>query len=161
MHNRQGLRPGLLWSALLDFDLWPIYLLGLTWPIPGTPITAYLTLNLKNLGFDTFQTNLLSVPSWVLFLLQLVFWTWVSEKINNRFSIVLMCQIYFLPLVIALELLPANASPWAWYAVSSLLVGHPYIHAILGNFHSRLDSPLDPIHSPFPFPFLETRMNIL
>jgi len=132
MHNRQGLTPKLLWQALCDFDLWPIYLLGLTWTIPAQPVTAYLTLNLKQLGFDTFQTNLLTVPAWVLFGLQLLFWTWMSEKINNRFIIVLVCQIWLFPLILALELLGAKASPWAWYAVSALVVGHPYIHAILG-----------------------------
>ncbi|KAH8883440.1 MFS general substrate transporter [Thozetella sp. PMI_491] len=133
MHNRQGLTPSLLWAALTDFDLWPIYILGLTWSIPATPVTAYLTLNLKALGFDTFQTNLLTVPAWFLFLIQLIFWTRVSETINNRFLIVLMCQIYMLPLVIALEVMPPTASPWAWYAVSALLVGYPYVHAIIGT----------------------------
>ena len=124
MHNRQGLTLKLLWEAVSDYDLWPVYLLGLTWSIPAQPITAYLTLNLKALGFDTFETNLLTVPAWVLFLLQLIFWTWVSEKITNRFLIVLMCQFYMLPLVIALEVLPASASPWAWYALSALVRRH-------------------------------------
>ncbi|KAK3941788.1 major facilitator superfamily domain-containing protein [Diplogelasinospora grovesii] len=137
MHNRQGLTPSLLWEALVDYDLWPIYLLGLTWSIPAQPTIAYLTLNLKGLGFGTFQTNLLTVPAWVLFLLQLIFWTWISERINNRFLIVLVCQIWMLPLLLALELMPANASPWAWYAVSALLVGYPYVHAILVAITSR------------------------
>ncbi len=132
MHNRQPITPRRLWNAAKDFDLWPIYIIGLTWTIPATPITAYLTLNLKALGFDTFQTNLLTVPAWVLFLLQLLFWTWVSERWNNRFACVLFCQIWCLPLVLALELLPASASPWTWYALSALLVGYPYVHAILG-----------------------------
>jgi hypothetical protein len=136
MHNRQGLTPKLLWEALIDYDLWPIYILGLTWLIPQQQVNGYLTLNLKTLGFDTFETNLLTVPGYVLFLLQLIFWTWLSEKINNRFLIVLMCQLYMLPLVITLEVLPDTASPWAWYAPSALLVGFPYIHAILGT-----DSP--------------------
>ncbi|KAB5585756.1 major facilitator superfamily domain-containing protein [Coniochaeta sp. 2T2.1] len=137
MHNRQGLTLGLLWEALKDFDLWPIYLLGLTWSIPQQQVSSYLTLNLKQLGFDTFETNLLTIPGYFLFLLQLIFWTWVSEKINNRFLIVLMCQFYMLPLVIALEVLPDSASPWAWYAPSALLVGYPYIHAILVALTSR------------------------
>jgi hypothetical protein len=131
MHNRQGLTLTLLWDALKDYDLWPVYLYGITWQIAATPITAYLTLNLKTLGFDTFQTNLLTVPAWFLYLLQLLFWTWLSEKINNRFLCVLITQLWYLPLVIALELLPATASPWAWYAVSALLIGHPYTHAIV------------------------------
>ncbi|KAH8906744.1 MFS general substrate transporter [Coniochaeta sp. PMI_546] len=137
MHNRQGLSLKLLWEALIDYDLWPVYILGFTWSIPQQQVSSYLTLNLKQLGFDTFQTNLLTIPGYVLFLLQLILWTWVSEKINNRFLIVLMCQFYMLPLVIALEVLPNTASPWAWYAPSALLVGFPYIHAILVAITSR------------------------
>jgi hypothetical protein len=133
MHNRQGLTPSLLWAALTDVDLWPVYLLGLTWGIPQQQVSQYLTLNLRSLGFDTFETNLLTVPAYVLFLIQLIFWTWVSEKINNRFLIVLFCQFYMLPLIIALEVMPAHTTAWAWYAVSALLVGYPYIHAILGK----------------------------
>ncbi len=136
MHNRQGLTLWLLWDALLDYDLWPVYLLGLTWSIASVPITAYITLNLKAIGFNTFEINLLTVPAYVLFLIQLIFWTWVSEKINNRFGIVMVSQIWFLPILIALEVLPFNASPWAWYALSALLLGYPYIHAILGMQHA-------------------------
>jgi hypothetical protein len=112
--------------------MWPIYLLGLTWSIPTTPITAYLTLILKGLGWNTFQTNLLTIPAYILFLLQLIFWTWVSEKINNRFLIVLFCQIYMLPLLVALEVIPTNDNPWIMYTLSILMVGYPYIHAIIG-----------------------------
>lgn len=139
MHNRQGLTLTLLWEALCDYDLWPIYILGLTWSIPATPVTAYLTLNLKSLGFNTFETNLLTIPAYVLFLIQLLWWTWVSERWNNRFAIVLISQVWCLPLVLALELLPSNASPWAWYTCSMMLVGYPYVHAILGT------SPLPPV----------------
>lgn len=68
--------------------MWPIYLLGFTWTTPHTCATVYLTLMLRGLNFDTFETNLLTVPAHVLFITQLVFWTWVSEKINNRCMIV-------------------------------------------------------------------------
>ncbi|KAI3392000.1 hypothetical protein diail_6353 [Diaporthe ilicicola] len=137
MHNRQGLTLTLLWEALCDYDLWPIYLLGITWTIPATPITAYLTLNLKSLGFDTFGTNLLTIPAYVLFGIQLLWWTWVSERWNNRFGIVLVSMIWCFPLVLALELMPSRASPWAWYACSALLVGYPYVHAIIVGITSR------------------------
>ncbi|KAI9757713.1 MAG: hypothetical protein M4579_003338 [Chaenotheca gracillima] len=137
MHNRQAISFSRLWEALKDYDMWPIYLLGLTWGIPNTPIANYLTLTLRSLGFDTFETNLLTIPAYVLFLVQLIFWTWVSEKVNNRFLIVLFCQVWCLPLLIALEILPANASQWARYTLSIMLVGYPYIHAILVAITSR------------------------
>ncbi|KAM5344337.1 hypothetical protein ACJ41O_012874 [Fusarium nematophilum] len=137
MHNRQGLTLPLLWSALMDWDLWPIYLMGITLLLPIRPIMAYLTLNLRNLGFDTFQTNLLTIPAFTLFIIQLLSWSWVSEKINNRFIIVLFYSVWIFPLYLALLLLPADASSWARYAVTALIIGYPYVHSILVGLTSR------------------------
>jgi len=70
MHNRQAITFRKLWLTLSDYDMWPMYIIGLTFLIPFTPPTAYLTLTLKNLGFNTFQTNLLTIPSSVIFIIQ-------------------------------------------------------------------------------------------
>ncbi|TVY27419.1 putative transporter [Lachnellula hyalina] len=139
MHNRQAITPKLLWESLIDFDMWPIYLIGLTWTVPMTPPMNYLTLTLKSLGFSTFNTNLLVIPSSVLFMIQLLFWTWLSEKLNQRFLIGLVSQIWVIPLLIALEVLPAHVphAQWVRYAISSLIVGYPYVHAILVAITSR------------------------
>lgn len=66
MHNREGLTLKLLWKSLCDYDLWPLYLIGLTNHIPYATPTSYLTLTLKGMGFSTFQTNLLVIPSQLL-----------------------------------------------------------------------------------------------
>ncbi|KAL8735845.1 MAG: hypothetical protein Q9181_002674 [Wetmoreana brouardii] len=138
MHNRQAVTPRLLWEALKDYDMWPIYLLGFTWTTPNQCVNAYLTLILRSLKFDPFETNLLTVPAYVLFILQLVFWTWFSEKINNRYLIILMCQIWMFPLLVGLEILPAGmAHAWGRYALSVMMVGFPYVHAILVAMTSR------------------------
>ncbi|KAF5710084.1 tartrate transporter [Fusarium mundagurra] len=137
MHNRQGLTLKLLWDALMDYDLWPLYMISWTMLIPTNPVTAYLTLNLKALGFGTFETNLLTIPGYVLFLAHLILISWYSEKINNRMAILLYYSFWCFVLLLTLELLPANASPWAWYSATILMIGFPYIHSINVSLTSR------------------------
>lgn len=137
MHNRQALSFQYLWYSLTDYDMWPIYLIGLSWLIPNNPMTQYLTLQLRAAGFDTFETNLLTIPAYVLFILQLLWWTWVSEKTGQRFLTGLVSQIWALPLLIALETISKSTGHWIKWALSTLLVGHPYVHAILVAITSR------------------------
>lgn len=137
MHNRQALSPKMLFYSFLDYDMWPIYLLGLSWLIPNNPMTQYLTLQLKAAGFKTFETNLLTIPAYVLFIVQLLFWTWVSEKTNQRLLTALVSQIWALPILVALETLKTGTGPWVKWALSTLLVGHPYVHAIIVAITSR------------------------
>ena len=137
MHNRQALSLRYIWYSLTDYDMWPIYLIGLTFLIPFFPMTAYLTLQLKAVGFDTFETNLLTIPAYCLFIIGLLFWTWVSEKTNQRFLTGLVSQIWALPILVALETIPGSASHWSKWALSTLLVGAPYVHAINVAITSR------------------------
>lgn len=137
MHNRQALNPRQLWLSLIDYDMWPIYLIGLSWLVPNYPMTQYLTLQLRAAGFGTFESNLLTIPAYVLFIIQLLWWTWVSEKTNQRFLTGLVSQIWALPLLIALETLSTRASHWMKWALSTLLVGAPYVHAIIVAITSR------------------------
>lgn len=145
MHNRQGLTLKLMWESIMDYDLWPMYLMSVTLLVPTGPVAAYLTLFLRSLGFDTFEVNLLSIPPTVLFLIQLIFWSWVSERINNRMAIVLFYSVWIFPLLMALELLPSTASAWSWYAVTVVILGYPYVHSINGQ-----SDPYS-FHHPFEF----------
>jgi hypothetical protein len=47
MHNREGLSALLLWKAFKDYDLWPIYLIGLTFGLAGYPISNYFQLSMS------------------------------------------------------------------------------------------------------------------
>ncbi|RAQ68940.1 transporter [Aspergillus flavus] len=137
MHNRQAVTPKMLWEALCDYDMWPIYLLGLTWMIPNSPATSYITLQLKSLGFDTFESNLLTIPAYVIFIINLLVWTWISERFYQRLILGVGSMIWCLVLLIALETLPDNASPWARWIINVLLIGAPYVHAIIVAMTSR------------------------
>lgn len=63
MHNRQAVNLARLWKCLRDYDLWPLYMVGLTNYIPAQPPQNYLALILRGLGFSTFNANLLTIPS--------------------------------------------------------------------------------------------------
>ncbi|KAI9690820.1 MAG: hypothetical protein M1822_008439 [Bathelium mastoideum] len=137
MHNRQAVGPSLFLHALADYHMWPIYLLGLSWLLPSQPMTQYLTLQIKSLGFNTFQTNLLSIPAYVIFIIVLILITPFSEWINQRFLVALLSQIWVLPLLIALEVLSPNASGWSRWILITLLYAEPYAHAIIVAITSR------------------------
>ncbi|KAJ5624293.1 hypothetical protein N7510_000602 [Penicillium lagena] len=137
MHNRQAVTPKMLWHALCDYDMWVIYLLGLTWMVPTVPATSYITLELKALGFSTFQTSLLTIPAYVLFIVNLLFWTWVSERFNQRLLLGAVAELWVLAALIGLEVMPDSASAWSRWACISLVISMPYIHAVVVAITSR------------------------
>ncbi|KAJ5288524.1 transporter [Penicillium angulare] len=137
MHNRQPVTPKMLWKALKDYDMWIIYLVGLTWMIPNTPAASYISLELKSLGFSTFHTNLLTIPAYVIFIINLLWITWVSEKFNQRLLLGAFAEFWAIVLLIALEVLPDGASAWARWVLITLLISMPYVHAIVVAITSR------------------------
>lgn len=53
MHNREGLSLSLLWKSFKDYDLWPLYIIGLTFGLAGYPISNYFQISMS-----TFCSNL-------------------------------------------------------------------------------------------------------
>jgi hypothetical protein len=61
----------------------PLYIIALTFHIPSGPPDQYLTLTLRHLGFDKFNTNLLSIPP-AVFLIINVSRNSPQDKIQDR-----------------------------------------------------------------------------
>ncbi|KAH8826971.1 major facilitator superfamily domain-containing protein [Flagelloscypha sp. PMI_526] len=120
MHNRQGLSPKMIWESLKDWHLWPIYALGATHMIPTNPPQTYMTLTLRNLGFSTTISNLLSIPAQ----------SWFSEHIDSRVGATVILQFWMLPILAALTTFNKQTSHWAWWTLVTLAVGFPYVHPI-------------------------------
>jgi hypothetical protein len=125
MHNRQAVDFKLLWESLKDYDLWPIYIIGLTFLIPGGPPDAYLTLTLRQIGFNTFDANLLSIPTQVIGAITMLTLTYYSEIFNERVFMGIFSQLWLLPNVLALLVLPDNVGQWAKFAVLTVLLSYP------------------------------------
>ncbi|GAA6038163.1 hypothetical protein JCM8097_005772 [Rhodosporidiobolus ruineniae] len=137
MHNRQALNLSLLWKSLCDYDLWPLYVIGLTFGIAGYPLGNYFQLSMKELGFSTVNANLLSVPHIVISIFNLITLTLLSEAVNNRTWVSMIENWWFLIFYIPLVVLKDPISPWVWFALATLVLGYPYSHAIQVAWASR------------------------
>ncbi|KLO13961.1 MFS general substrate transporter [Schizopora paradoxa] len=137
MHNRQGLTLRMMYDSVADWRMWPLYILGLVHQIPVGPPQTYLTLSLRNLGFTTTQTNLLSIPSSFIGIATMVIATYVSEIYNSRILATVSLQFWALPLLIALYTFTTHTSQWVYFVVVTLITGYPYVHPIQVAWASR------------------------
>ncbi|KAI4526624.1 major facilitator superfamily domain-containing protein [Schizophyllum commune] len=137
MHNREGLSIKMLLTSLSDWRLYPLYALGITHMMPSGPPQTYLTLSLRNLGFTTTESSLLTIPSTVIGGIGLVLTAIMSEVVDSRVAATIVAQIWTLPLLIALYTFDQSTSQWVYFAVVTLIAGFPYVHPIQVAWASR------------------------
>ena len=140
MHNRQAITPKMLWQSLSDYDLWPIYAIGMLFEIPASPPKAYVSLSLKHLGFDAFQITLLNVPITVLTAINLLWITALTERVGQVAIMGILTQLWVLPLLIVDLKAINHISAWAQYAVTLLLVAQPSMQAAQVAWCSRISN---------------------
>ncbi|ORY90782.1 major facilitator superfamily domain-containing protein [Leucosporidium creatinivorum] len=137
MHNRQYITLRDLWKSFSDVDHLPLYALGLTTYIATGTVNAYFSLTLKSLGFSTFNTNLLIIPSQILFIINNLGLSFLSRKLNERTIVASLGSWWQFPLMLALVLIPDSTGAWQKYAILTLILGYPYAHPILVSWNSR------------------------
>jgi predicted MFS family arabinose efflux permease len=122
----------------LDYDLWPVYLIGFIAYIPTGTIGLYLTILLKRLGWSTFNVNLLTIPHNLLHILGLLYITKLSEHIDERSLVALVVPVWLLPLLAILCWWQGSMiNAWGTWLLCNLILGAPYIHAICVSWVSR------------------------
>lgn len=139
MHNRQPITPKLLWASLKDYDMWPLYVIGLAFQIPVVPPSQYFTINLRRLGFNVIITNLLTIPPAFVSACLLLLITYLSEKWNERSLTASIVQFWKLAFLIVLYLVDiSKINQWLAYAVLALLLSSPSGKATLHTKHESL-----------------------
>jgi len=98
---------------------------GLMFSIPVSPPSTYLTLSLRNLGFDTFQTNLLTIPSSIGSIVMMFGITLMSETFNERTFMSMAEGLWALPFLLALHNLPDSPNQWHYYGIATGLLSFP------------------------------------
>ncbi|KAF7559615.1 hypothetical protein G7046_g4545 [Stylonectria norvegica] len=137
MNNRTAVSFKGILKTIVDPDLLPIYILGLFVWIPFQPTANYMSLTLRNLGYSVFESNVLAIPSYILFAINVVIVGWVSERFNERLLVSASSNIWMLPFFIGLIAIKPDASPWVRYALLTGINSLPYTHSILVSLVSR------------------------
>lgn len=124
-------------STWLDPSLWGLYLIGLIAYIPATPVQGYITLTLGDLGFKTFDINMLTIPSAVLQIITMLLLARSSRYFNERTLHCMFGEFWVMPLLVALITLPDGGRQWGRYSLVTLISGYPYFHPIVTSWISE------------------------
>ncbi|KAJ4993661.1 MFS transporter [Stagonosporopsis vannaccii] len=126
-----------IWEAWKDPAMWGLYFIGLIAYIPASPVQGYLTLTLKRLGFSTFNSNMLTVPSAVLQIITMLTLAYSSDYFNERTLHILFGEFWIMPLLIALLTLPDGGREWGRFTLITLISGYPYFHPLVSSWISE------------------------
>lgn len=141
MNNREAVDWKAVWRCITDYDAWVIYILAFVSLIPYQPPLTYLSFILKsNLGFSTFKSNMLAIPSQVLFAINALWMAWLAMRFGQRSLLSSITNIWVFPCLVALVALPhRNDGPFSWYryALISLVNAVPYPLAFMVGWISK------------------------
>ena len=126
-----------IWEAWKDPAMWGLYFIGLVAYIPASPVQGYLTLTLKRLGFNTFQSNMLTVPSAVLQIVTMLALAYSSDYFNERTWHIVFGEFWIMPLLVALLTIPNGGREWSRFSLITLIAGYPYFHPLVSSWISE------------------------
>lgn len=144
MNNRQALPFKAILRSLMDWNLWPIFVIGILGYIPMLTVLPYMVLSMKQLGFSTLDVNLLTIP---LHILQIIFMfgiTWVSEKFNERSLMSLVMPLVAIPFLAALRWWPGTMEDaWLTWFFVTMVLSAPLIHSMCVAWVSRNSNSIE------------------
>lgn len=130
MNNRQSVTWQGLWNCLRDYDAFPIYALAFVNLIPYEPPKGYLSFILSELGFSTLMSNLLTIPSMVLFIINTIWMSSLATRFSEKSLTTAITNIWVLPCLIALITIPSvlRNHYWDWvrFGLFSLVSAVPW-----------------------------------
>ncbi|KAK6455936.1 putative permease [Scheffersomyces xylosifermentans] len=126
MHNREPVGYKELLIALFDVNLLPIYIVRILTDIGTAPVSNYLQLVLRGMGFSTFKTNALTIPYNIISIFTMLFIGYFSEVFNSRALMLLFSSVWVVVCLIALRYWPqAQVNIYATFGLLTVLLSHP------------------------------------
>ncbi|CAI4386301.1 CHS_3a_G0025170.mRNA.1.CDS.1 [Saccharomyces cerevisiae] len=140
MSNRQPVTFKEILYTLTEFDLWPLFIQGITAFISLQTVGSYLSLILKSLNYSTFLSNILAIPGQALLLINLPLAALLSRKLKEKSLCVGIANVWVLPFIVSLVALPTGTNPWIKYILLTGILGLPYTHSILAGWVSEISN---------------------
>ena len=113
-------------AALFDPSMALLYFIGLVSYIPPGTVGAYLTLTIKELGFSTLYTNLMSAPAALLTIILMAALSLFSDRINSRALVGLLGASWLIAPFIVVNFSQPSWDRWGRYILGIVCVGYPY-----------------------------------
>ncbi|KAA8651777.1 hypothetical protein EYZ11_003972 [Aspergillus tanneri] len=137
-NRRHFFTPRDVWCSIMDFDLWPLYLLGLTFMTPWTTVSQYFTLFLIDYGFNTFQAVLLSIPYNVMDVILRLVLVYAAETFGSIALMGALAQVWMLPMLLYMIVVDfSQVNKWVAWTILTLFLSHPSAHALQAGWNSR------------------------
>ncbi|GAA88574.1 MFS transporter [Aspergillus luchuensis IFO 4308] len=103
-----------------------------------TTVSQYFTLQLKDYGFSTFNTILLSLPCSVIGIITRILLTYGGEIFGSLAWMGVVAQLWCLPFLIYMNVVDlSEANKWIVWSVLTLFLGFPNAHALQAGWVSR------------------------
>jgi hypothetical protein len=87
-------------------------------------------------GFSTFQTNMLMIPHYVMFMLLNLALVFLSKKLKERVLVSSLASWWQLIFLIVIVAIPDATNNWIKWAILTLLLSYPYCHPLLVSLTS-------------------------
>lgn len=137
MHNREAVTFKQFIQALSDYDTWPLLLVSLTFLLPQFPMSAYINIILRGLGFSRNKTIFLNIPIDFFYAVTMIVISFASEIFNERAIICIIPQIWML-IPIAINYARADSIlAWGKYAILFVVLSAPNVQGVLVSWVSR------------------------
>ncbi|KAL4936796.1 hypothetical protein BDV06DRAFT_227555 [Aspergillus oleicola] len=136
-HLNEWATPRDVLNAWKDKSMWGLYFIGLVSYIPQSPVQGYLSLTLRRLGFTTFESNMLTIPSAALQIILMLILSKSSEYFGERTFHCIFGEFWSLPLLATLLGLPDHGYNWGRFTVTTMISGYPYFHPIVSAWISE------------------------
>ncbi|KAG9688149.1 MFS general substrate transporter, partial [Aureobasidium melanogenum] len=125
-----------IWNTIRDPGLVGFWFCASVIYIPKSPVSQYLVLNLRQLGFSRFESTVLTIPSDVLRVITVLALTRSSGHFKEKAFHCTIPTCIEIPLFATLLLLPSHGYAWARFAVLTLIIGAPNSHPIMVSWIS-------------------------